>query len=1124
MNLLERMADGIFIMDGAMGTQLQARGIPPTAWQGKEGCNEILNLTAPDVVRSVHAAYLEAGCDAVETNSFGASPLTLGEYGLADQAFAISRAAAQRAREACAPYRDSARPRFVFGSVGPGTKLPTLGQVAFDPLCAALATQIGGLVEGGADAILLETCQDVLQIKAGILAFEQAVGFGRGIPLYVSVTVEQTGTLLIGASLPAVVAILEPFPVDILGLNCATGPDAMRRHVDYLARHWPRLIACMPNAGLPILRAGGATYPLGPDEFAARLGGMARATGLNIVGGCCGTSPDHIRALAGSLAGWRPPARTAQPLEQASSVFGPVDLTQAPPPLYIGERANATGSKKFRDALLAGDYEAAFAILGEQEEAGAHLVDLSCAYAGRDELRDIQVLVPRAGRECRLPLMLDSLQPAVVEAALKLYGGRMFINSINFESGEARADLLARLARRHGAGLVGLCIDEQGMAMTAERKLDVARRLAAFCEARGLRRADLLIDPLTFTLGSGDDSLRASAGETLAALVAIRRELPGVRSMLGLSNVSFGLKPAARQVLNAVFLDRCLKAGLDACIINVAAIAPLPDLPPAAVAAASALLDNDAAQGDPLARFINLFEAAGAAEAAGPAVALEPAEALARAVIRGKPAALPELVPALLASRPAEDILNLLLVPAMKEVGRLFNEGQLQLPFVLKSAEVMKKAVDLLKPHLRKDGSGGRRGTMVLATVAGDVHDIGKNLVDIILANNGFHVVNLGTKIPVEQMIAAVREHQADVLGMSGLLVKSTAIMAENLGALQAAGVRVPVFLGGAALTAEFVATGCQPGYAAPVVYCRDAFEGLARMRELMDSGTLPRATPPAPMPAAASAPAAAAVEIRAVAPPAPPFWGPRIVRDIKLADVFPLLNETALVRGRWGFRRGQLAAEDYRQVLETEVRPRLERMKIESIRDRRFAPQAAYGYFHCRAAGDLLYIEPAPGAPEIALRFPRQRQAPRRAIPDFFRADGDVAGFMVVTLGPALADDNAQRLKADHYQDYLLWHGLAVELTDALAEFWHLRMRQELGLAEPALDLQGYITQRYQGSRYGFGYPACPDLAMNRVACDLVQAAEIGVTLTENFMMTPEMSTAALVAHHPQAKYFNVD
>lgn len=1126
MSLLERIGQRVFLMDGAMGTQIQARRPPREMWQGKEGCNEWLCVTAPDIIRDIHLAYLRAGSDAVETNSFGGSRITLGEYDLSNKAREINFAAARIAREAADAFSSEEHPRYVFGSVGPGTKLPTLGQVDFDTLCDALQEQIEALLDGGADGILLETCQDLLQIKAGLVAFEKVAGKKSDHVLYISVTVEQTGTLLIGSNIAAVVATLSPYPIHVLGLNCATGPEAMRIHLDYLAEHWPGFVACMPNAGLPEITPEGPRYPLGADRFAELLGGMAREIGLNVVGGCCGTTPEHIAALKKQVANFVPPRRAVAVPEQVSSLFAPMDLTQQPPPFYVGERANATGSKKFRDALLADNYDAAFQVLLEQEESAAHALDLSCAYAGRDEVRDMCTLVERAARECRLPLMIDSTQPEVMEAALKRYGGRAILNSVNFESGEDKAERVVKLARTFGAALVGLTIDEQGMAMTAERKFAVAQRLVNFCEARGLRRGDLFIDTLTFTIGSGDENLRTAAMETLAAIKRIKQELPGVRTLLGLSNISFGLKPSARKVLNAIFLDECLKAGLDACIINVAAIAPLHEIPADALEVARALLFNDAAQGDPLERFIRFFDTMDG-ETSPTAVATEatPETQIHEAIVRGRAAVLPEVVPTLLEKYSAEHILNEMLIPAMKEVGRLFNDGVLQLPFVLKSAEVMKRAVDLLRPHMKKDESARGRAKMVIATVAGDVHDIGKNLVDIILTNNGFLVVNLGTKVPIEAMMAAMKEHKADVLGMSGLLVKSAAIMAENLKALEAAGMSYPVLLGGAALTPEFVRDVCQPNYSGPVVYCRDAFEGLARMREFAETGHI---QPMAPAQLPTTPPKIETPEVRVkvdrnVPAPTPPFWGWRIMREIPLQNIFPYLNTIALVRGRWGYRRGNLPAKNYQRLLEDEVMPQLEKMKAEAQRSGLFTPQAAYGWFRCRAEKESLLVAPGEGRPPITLNFPRQSRSPFFSIPDFFRSDQDVVGFMVVTLGHGLESENIRLLKEAEYQRYFLLHGFAVELTDALAEYVHAQMRAELGFPDGPMSLQDYITQKYRGSRYGFGYPACPDLAMNEICCRLVHADEISVRVTENYMLVPEVTTCALVAHHPQAKYFNV-
>ena len=1122
MKLLERIQQRIFLMDGAMGTQIQARDIPASAWNGRDGCNEMLNLTAPDIIRDIHSAYYDAGSDAVETNTFGASSLTLGEYELSDKAFEINKAAATIAREAADAFSTPEKPRYVFGSIGPGTKLPTLGQISFDELCDAIQVQISGLLEGGADGILIETCQDLLQIKSALLAYDKVVGKDH-MPLYVSVTVETTGTLLIGSNIGAVVTALSPFPVDILGLNCATGPEAMRNHLDYLKDYWKGYMACMPNAGMPIMTANGVDYPLKPDQFGPILKEMAHDIGLNVLGGCCGTSPAHIKAILNNMGDFCAPPRIPKHLEQASSVFAPMDLTQNPPPLYVGERANATGSKKFRETLLADDYDGAFSILSAQEEIGAHILDLSCAYAGRDEQRDMEIMIEKAAQECRLPIMVDSTQPQVIEATLKRHGGRLLINSINFEAGEEKAEQVVNLARRYGAGLVVLTIDETGMALTADRKVEIAKRLVTFCEARGLKRGDLFIDTLTFTIGSGDETLRTAAMETIEAIKRIKQDIPGVRTILGLSNISFGLKAQSRKVLNAVFLDRCIKAGMDACIINTATIAPLNQIPKDAIMVAEALLSNDQTQGDPLEKYIQFFEDATFEESADEQVVKTPEEQLTNSVVKGKTDRLTDVMPVLLETYSAEHILNEILVPAMKEVGRLFNDGILQLPFVLKSAEVMKRSVDLIKPYMKKDESGGGQKTMVLATVAGDVHDIGKNLVDIILSNNGFKVINMGTKIPIEEMIKAVREHNADVLGMSGLLVKSAAIMAESMKTLEDARIDIPVFLGGAALTNKFVADACQPTYSAPVLYCKDAFEGLARMRELSENGQLKK-TPTTPAQKPRPVVEAPPLDIDLSEPAGtPPFWGHRIVKNIDLTNVYPLLNETALLRGRWGYRRNKLSAEEHKVILEKEAYPALEKMKLDCRRTGLFKAQAAYGYYRCRGKDETLYVYPKKDSDPIPLVFPRQTQSPGISIPDFFRRDEDVCAMMVVTLGPGLEAENMELLKKNNYRDYFLLHGFAVEVTDALAEFWHQMIRMEMGYQDGELSSQDYITQQYRGSRYGFGYPACPDLSMNKICCDLVHAEEIGIGITDNSMMTPEVTTSALIAFHPKANYFYV-
>ncbi len=1125
MNLKEKLKSGPLLLDGAAGTYLQSQDITAEQWGPVEGCNEWLNISAPDVIRGLHRAYLAAGADAVETNTFGASPVTLGEYGLADRAYEINKAAAQLARECADAFSTPEQPRYVFGSIGPGTKLPSLSHILFDPLVDAYKIQIQGLIDGGVDGLIIETCQDPLQIKAALAAADDILGPNSNIVRYVSITVETTGTLLVGTSVAAAAAILSPYPIDVLGLNCATGPDAMEHHLDTLRDIWPTHLACMPNAGMPEARVDGTVrYPLEPKPFAEKVTKLAEEHGLSIVGGCCGTTPEHIRQLRKQLAGVRSQeSEVGNRQSQVSSLFSPVDLTQEPAPLYIGERANATGSKKFRDTLLANDYENAFHILTEQEETGAHVLDLSCGYAGRDESKDIAVLVPRMARECRIPMMIDSTSADVIEEALKLYGGRAIINSINFEDGGQRAERVVPMARRYGAALVALTIDEKGMAMNADEKFAVAKRLVDFCVRRGLKAEELLIDPLTFTICSGDKTLRDAALQTLEAIRRIKAELPGVRTMLGLSNISFGLKPPLRKVLNAVFLHQAVQAGMDACIINVAAIVPLNEIPDNLRDAAESLLADDRTNGDPLENYINLFETV--KETVDEAVESRPAaDVLTDAIIRGKSPWLEPAIPDLLKGNSAEDILNTIMLPAMKEVGCLFNDGIMQLPFVLKSAEVMKRAVDMIKPFMKKSSAGDKVPLFVIGTVAGDVHDIGKNLVGIILSNNGFDVIDLGIKVPVEQMMDAVKKHNAAALGMSGLLVKSTAVMAENMKILEHAGFKTPVLLGGAALSEEFVDLACRPHYSGQVLYCKDAFAGLSAMQTLKDTGKLPDYVAPVRdgleceiKPAADEKP----VEPIARDIPVPNVeTGTWVTENIPLDAIWKYLDLNGMIKGSWGYKQGKLSDAEYQKLLDDEVYPKLDEMK--RIARGVFEPKVIYGFFNCRSEGDTFYLEnPAGGI--IPMTFPRQKKAGGHCLADFFRPDHDVCALMAVTLGNNVIIKEHELRDADRYHDYLLFHGLAVMTAEALAEYQHKQIRALWGSEEGELTLSEIWKRKLDQSRFGFGYALCPDLAMNKVCCDLLDTDRIGLNVTELFMADPEVSTFALVTHHPQSHYFDL-
>ncbi|MDP8222525.1 MAG: methionine synthase [Candidatus Lernaella stagnicola] len=1125
MNLLDIAKTRILLLDGAMGTQIQNLNLPLETYDGREGCPEVLNLTVPDKIHEIHRAYLAAGADIVETNTFGGVAQVLAEYGLDDRVEHINETAAKLARAAADEFTTTEKPRFVTGSIGPGTKLASLGQITFEELYAGHRRQIEGLIAGGVDMLNIETVQDPLQAKAALAAAFDVMAHSREVPVYVSVTVEQTGTLLTGTDIQAAIAIFEPFAVDVLGLNCATGPVAMRPYLEELARHWPRRIGLYPNAGLPVPCATGVCYPETPEGMADVLARYLDELPIHFIGGCCGTTPEHIARFAEIIAGRTPRERQAEFAPSVASLFGAVTIHQDPPPLFIGERANATGSKAFREAILAGDHDTAFDILVEQVEHGSHCADLSVAYAGQDELHHMESLVRRAAKECQLPLFIDTNLAESAELALKRYPGRAVINSINLEDGGKRADIVGPLAKRFGAGLICLTIDEEGMAMTADRKVAIAKRLVELCETKyGLRRQDLLIDALTFTVGSGDATLKDAAAQTLAAIARIKKEIPGVSTLLGLSNVSFGLSMKSRRVLNSVFLDRCLAAGLDAAILNPKHIVPLAQLDETDVARALDVIYNRPVEGvDPLEAFIHHFAGRPDEDDPEAEAALAPEEAVREAVVRGKTKLALSNLPLLLRERSAEDILNGVLVPAMKHVGELFGAGKMQLPFVLKSAETMKKAVDFIKPHFRGTGAAGPMKKLVIATVRGDVHDIGKNLVDIIVSNNGFDVRNLGIKVPVQEIIHAVQEERPAALGMSGLLVTSAMIMAENLRAMTDAGLDVPVLVGGAALTPEFVRDTLKPAYGSgTVTYCPDAFAGLEAMQDIAAgrAPSEPERNIASELPPDSFRPRM--IDIDGLDAPTPPFYGSRVVRGVKLEPVLSYVNKIALYRGRWGYRRGELPKDEFDRLMREDVRPRYRELVRVVKAEKLFDPQIVYGWYPARGEGSDVIVQHE--GRQWRFNFPRRRFEPEVGIGDFVKPDGDVVGFFVVTLGDGAVTRGREIFEKDAYLDYYLLHGLAVETTDALAEYAHAMMRHEIGIGEDRrLNWQELVTLAYRGSRYGFGYPACPDLAAHELVWDMLDPERIGVTLGEGYQMVPEYSTAAIVIHHPQAKYFAV-
>jgi len=1142
--VLELWRRKVVVFDGAMGTTLQKYELTEDDFWGKEGCPEILCHSRPDILREIHAGYFAAGCDIVETNSFGGNTIVLNEYGLAGKARELARCAALIARGAANEYSTPARPRFVAGSVGPGTRLPSLGQIAFDTLSAAYLPQMLGLLDGGVDLIMIETCQDPLQVRAAVFAANAAMRqLDRKVPLLVSLTVEMSGAMLVGMELAAAAAALRPLGIDVLSLNCAAGPKELKRHVRELADVGPELLAVLPNAGLPENIGGRVHYSLSPDEFAEWTAGFVSGEGVGAVGGCCGTTADHIRALAQRVERLEPPRRTAQPYPAVSSLYRAVSLRQTPPPSLVAERTNANGSKEFRDKLLAGDIDGMLAVAREQADSGAHVIDLSVAYVGRDELADMTALVPLFAQQIDLPLMIDSTSPAVIEAALKLHGGRCIINSINLEDGREPLDQVAALAKAHGAAVIALTIDEQGMARSKQQKLAVAGRILQICtEDHGLAPSDLIFDLLTFTVASGDEDSRRAAVETLEAIAELKSRHPDVHVSLGVSNVSFGLKPGPRRILNSVFLDLAVRRGLDMAIVNARGILPVSQIDPGdAEAAVDLLLDRRRQGHDPLMAFIQRFQ--GRQEQAAASVASDvrsPEEKLADAIIKGRKADIAELLDRVLATGMAPlAIINTILIGAMKRVGELFGAGKMQLPFVLQSAEVMKEAVNRLEPLLDR-AAAAERGTLVLATVKGDVHDIGKNLVDIILSNNGYRVVNIGIRVPLDEMLAAAEQHRTAAIGMSGLLVKSTQIMKENLEEMRRRGLSVPVLLGGAALTRRFVEEDLRAVYGENVYYGADAFDGLRIMDEISAGHKAERPTSvvvPSPMASSVEAPAPPAEQQpapeidRSVETPPTPFFGRRRMDHVPLGDIARFLNRTALIRGRWRYRRGALSSDEFHRQMTVEIEPLLTGLLQRCEREALLQPAAVYGYWPCRSAGnDVVVLDPAARTEVARLSFPRRRKAPHYCIADFFRPGGDpggddVIGLFVCTVGAKAMDEAFRLFSAARYMDYLHLHGLAVEMADALAELIHFRMRQEWGIDnDDAPQEQAIAEQGYRGSRYSFGYPACPDLAAQQPLFHLLQPGDIGIDLTESFLMVPEASVSAIVAHHPQARYFALD
>ncbi|MBE8988305.1 methionine synthase [Nostoc sp. LEGE 12450] len=1156
----------VLVFDGAMGTNLQTQNLTAEDFGGPqyEGCNEYLVHTKPEAVAKVHRDFLAAGADVIETDTFGSTSLVLAEYDLADQAYYLSKTAAELAKRVAAEFSTPEKPRFVAGSIGPTTKLPTLGHIDFDTMKATFAEQAEALWDGGVDLFLVETCQDVLQIKAALNGIEEVFAKkGDRRPLMVSVTMESMGTMLVGSEISAVLTILEPYPIDILGLNCATGPDLMKPHIKYLSEHSPFIVSCIPNAGLPENVGGQAHYCLTPLELRMSLMHFVEDLGVQVIGGCCGTRPEHIQQLAELAKDLKPKVRQPSLEPAAASIYTTQPYDQDNSFLIVGERLNASGSKKCRDLLNAEDWDGLVSMARAQVKEGAHILDVNVDYVGRDGVRDMHELVSRIVNNVTLPLMLDSTEWEKMEAGLKVAGGKCLLNSTNYEDGEPRFLKVLELAKKYGAGIVIGTIDEDGMARTADKKFAIAQRAYRQAVEFGIPPTEIFFDTLALPISTGIEEDRENGKATIESIRRIREGLPGCHVILGVSNISFGLNPASRMVLNSVFLHEATTAGMDAAIVSANKILPLSKIEERHQEICRQLIyDERKFEGnvcvyDPLGELTTAFAGVTTKRDRSLDESLPIPERLTRHIIDGERIGLEEHLKKALEEHPPLEIINTFLLDGMKVVGELFGSGQMQLPFVLQSAETMKAAVAFLEPFMEKSESGNNaKGTFLIATVKGDVHDIGKNLVDIILSNNGYKVINLGIKQPVENIINAYEQNKPDCIAMSGLLVKSTAFMKENLEVFNEKGISVPVILGGAALTPKFVYEDCQNTYKGKVVYGKDAFSDLHFMDKLMPAkatgnwedlqgflneveiaevSTNGHKEPKAKTAEETSAEPkvvdtrrsdAVAIDIER---PTPPFWGTQLLQpsDIPIEEIFWHLDLQALVAGQWQFRKPkEQSKEEYQAFLAEKVYPILETWKQRIIEENLLHPQVIYGYFPCQAEGNSLHIWNQ-SQQVTTFEFPRQKSLRRLCIADFFapKESGiiDVFPMQAVTVGE-IATEFAQKLfAANQYTDYLYFHGMAVQVAEAVAEWTHARIRRELGFtAEEPDNIRDILAQRYRGSRYSFGYPACPNIQDQYKQLELLQTDRIKLYMDESEQLYPEQSTTAIITYHPVAKYFS--
>ena len=1178
LNYLKRDDKPIIIFDGGTGTSFQNMNLSSADFGGEdlEGCNENLVLTNPKAVEDVHNSFLEAGCDVIETNTFGASSVVLEEYSISDKAYEINKKAALIAKKCANKYSSMHKPKFVAGSIGPTTKLPTLGHISFDDLKDSYKEQVKGLIDGGVDLLLIETCQDVLQIKSALLAAKEYLEISKkDIPIMVSITVEMTGTMLVGSDISSALTILEPFKIEILGLNCATGPEQMKEHIKYLSENSPFAISCIPNAGLPENIGGVAHYKLTPIELKMQLMNFIHDFNVQIIGGCCGTTPNHIKYLSKMVSEVKENSKLDKQeynnkfIPSASSIYNSVPYKQDNSILLVGERLNASGSKKVRDLLNKEDWDGLISIAKQQQKENAHILDVNVDFVGRDGVSDMRELTSRLVTNINLPLMIDSTDSDKMESGLKTVGGKCIINSTNYEDGDDRFNTVLKLAQDYGAGLVIGTIDEEGMARDSEKKYNIAKRSIGKTREEGLSDHEIFFDPLALPISTGIEEDRSNAKETIEAIKKIRSNINDCHIILGISNVSFGLSPLARINLNSIFLDECIKAGLDTAILAPNKILPLSKINEETKKLCLDLIydnrtfENNICTYDPLVELTKSFQNLSVKDlnkASNNYENLTNEEKLKNHIIDGEKIGLEDQLKEGLEKYKPLEIINTFLLDGMKVVGDLFGSGQMQLPFVLQSAETMKYAVSLLEPFMETTEEKVSKGKFLIATVKGDVHDIGKNLVDIILTNNGYEVINLGIKQDVTSIIEAQKLHKADCIAMSGLLVKSTAFMKDNLQAFNDANITVPVILGGAALTPKFVNEDCSSIYNGKILYGKDAFTDLKFMNEYIANkkagnwsdkdGFINDKDIKIKLPKlilkndikSKSKVNSVNKQIKIIEnfnrstyaneepPVIAPFLGTRILtgEDIDLNDLLYYLDKKALFAGQWQLKKKRdQSLDEYLTYLDLYAEPLLKKW-IDIINNQKLVnPQAVYGYFLCgRDKNSILIFNENEQIAEF--KFPRQKSGNKLCIADFYSDLGisktkDCFPMQAVTMGEIASEYSQKLFKEDKYSDYLIFHGLTVQLAEALAEYVHAKIRVECGFrsSEPNNN-KDILAQKYRGSRFSFGYPACPKVSDSNTQLELLKASRINLTMDSSEQLHPEQSTTAIISMHSKAKYFS--